>query len=1138
MRMSMKKYLSILLTSALVIGCQPGPMGVLNNGSIVLAVKFPKTFKTQLIKPETKMIQAVVYGSKVSIAKPIKSQPITPGSPRVVIKVPTGRQTVLAAAYDNNNQILTAGKAQTEVKGHTQLVVELEENFRSKFTTQELKLLEKQVTVPVTSTSPKTPAGFNVPPTIELQPDLSSSQPTSTTFEEQLPNRKISLRPELGELKSKTTSSPVRGLKINTQQAKAILSWEDEEFKSAIGYNVFINGKKIPSSGKITRSKSQRFEFELPDLSKTENTLAVSAVRQLNGESAQVTIQYSTAGLEIITPDKSLSATLGSQIPFKVAVLNSAQAISTIEFHSDKPLLDAKNLPYKLTLSSENKLVEKGNLGIVIDTTHMTSGNYAIRAIGKDSNGKVVMESSPIHLDLYSSSGTSSVVVNPYITNITSVNGYTDVTHRITINGDNFTEGLKVFIGTTSLTDITIGSSSITATIPAGVDKGTYAITLNSGGKTVATSANSIQLNKRWFVDLNAAGDNSGNTWTNANPELQNALAGATSGDEIWVAKGTYKPTQGADRTVSFTIQDGIKLFGGLANGELELSTRNLTANQTILSGDLTGNDNPAALNFTGHGENSLHVVKVPLTMTAALDGFTITGGNANQANPDHRGGGIDNLGNLTLKNMTFKANQAGSGGGGGLYNNLNSQLTISDSSFIENESLGANGGGVISFSGQAQTFRNISFDGNRAQGGGGMMMTALPGFIMNASFEGVTFQNNLGFGDGAGLVLTGVNLGDTASLNNMTFTNNDSALSASSAGGFMINSVANATLSNSSFTNNDAVNGGALWVQNSSPALYALTFNSNTATQNGGAVYLTVTAGNNNLTTFSQSTFTSNTANNAGGAVKNEAIGGGTCQPQYEDVTFNLNQSPTGSAGAMLNDSCNTRLFRTVFTNNTANAHGGALENNGTSLPVITESVFYNNTATNTDGGAIFDGPNAYPAIRNTLIAENTAGGNGGGISHASGAATNFELTNVTIADNNAGNNGGGLYFNSANTTLTNGIINGNTAAGTGNEIMHEIGGRTLLMVNTNINGGYPGAGVVVSGAFVADGNTTSNNPLFVNPADADGPDNVFRTADDGFQLQAGSLSVDDGAVNQSIDILGISRPIGGGPSRGAYER
>ncbi len=130
-------------------------------------------------------------------------------------------------------------------------------------------------------------------------------------------------------------------------------------------------------------------------------------------------------------------------------------------------------------------------------------------------------------------------------------------------------------------------------------------------------------------------------SWVNA-CELQTALGVAVSGDEIWVAAGTYKPTSGTDRTISFVLKNGVAIYGGFAGTETTLGGRDPAANPTILSGDLNGDDNAnVQSDEPTRADNSYHVVSSSgMTSTAILDGFTITAGNANGTNPFEEVGG------------------------------------------------------------------------------------------------------------------------------------------------------------------------------------------------------------------------------------------------------------------------------------------------------------------------------------------------------------------------------------------------------------------------------------------------------------------------------------------------------------------
>ena len=71
------------------------------------------------------------------------------------------------------------------------------------------------------------------------------------------------------------------------------------------------------------------------------------------------------------------------------------------------------------------------------------------------------------------------------------------------------------------------------------------------------------------YVNDDAGGNDNGTSWANAFNDLQEALSLAASCPdvtEIWVAEGTYKPTSGTDRNISFSMQNGVAIYGGFPN--------------------------------------------------------------------------------------------------------------------------------------------------------------------------------------------------------------------------------------------------------------------------------------------------------------------------------------------------------------------------------------------------------------------------------------------------------------------------------------------------------------------------------------------------------------------------------------------
>jgi hypothetical protein len=218
-------------------------------------------------------------------------------------------------------------------------------------------------------------------------------------------------------------------------------------------------------------------------------------------------------------------------------------------------------------------------------------------------------------------------------------------------------------------------------------------------------------------VDINAPGPaHDGTSWAAAFTDLQQALSAAAANDRILVADGTYKPTSGTDRTISFELKNGVGLYGGYAgHGAVDPDVRDPVLYPSILSGDIGVAGDKS--------DNSYHVLSsTGLTSRAVVDGFTITGGNADGTFPYNCGGGMYNSSSSpTLINCTFTGNSATGtyGGGGGMYNSSSSP-TLTNCTFSGNSA--SDGGGMYDHWYSSPTVTNCTFHGNSADYDGGGM--------------------------------------------------------------------------------------------------------------------------------------------------------------------------------------------------------------------------------------------------------------------------------------------------------------------------------------------------------------------------------------------------------------------------------
>ena len=337
------------------------------------------------------------------------------------------------------------------------------------------------------------------------------------------------------------------------------------------------------------------------------------------------------------------------------------------------------------------------------------------------------------------------------------------------------------------------------------------------------------------YVDINTIADGSctiGQCWGNAFDNLQDALAIATAGDNIWLADGVYYPDVGQAQVDnspdhSFDLSGDISVLGGFSGNEIYASQRNANTNLVVLSADIDDNDvNIDDNNITEDtddvvGLNAYHV----FTLSGddnLIDSLTVTAGyayldNRGEADPRALGGGVNCDGHkVIVDHVSFIGNLAQEKGGA-MYSCLQSE--ISNSRFENNKSLGAGGALYLALD---NTIINTQFINNSSIRTGG-------GFYGSGTMTDVLFENN-------SADIGGAILGNHGSLvvNRGKFFNNNAlifggAISASKAlqienslfsgnisggngGAIHTHSSGDFNLINSTITGNSAVNGGAIW--------------------------------------------------------------------------------------------------------------------------------------------------------------------------------------------------------------------------------------------------------------------------------------------------------------------------------------
>lgn len=316
------------------------------------------------------------------------------------------------------------------------------------------------------------------------------------------------------------------------------------------------------------------------------------------------------------------------------------------------------------------------------------------------------------------------------------------------------------------------------------------------------------------YVDVtNETNDVDGSSWNKAYNNLNDALNSAEFGDEIWVSKGVYIPSN-SNREISFEMKDGVSLYGGFIGNESKRESRNWLKNITILSGEI-GNPNKIE-------DNTKTVVKAANNI---LDGFTISGGyglgntqgNTNQGEPARvKQIGSNSVGHSSPNAILSSGGKPGTGAGIQIWQ---VSPVISNCTITDNYSGKAGGIYIVG---------SVMMGPNKKQNKTKVEDKKLPTFI------NCFISDNTAVMRGGGV---SIDMGGSAWFIDTIFSDNSCTLG---KGGAIYNDFGcSPYLINTLFINNFAQSGGAIGNDGeSNPVIYQSTFYNNSASEAGGALY------------------------------------------------------------------------------------------------------------------------------------------------------------------------------------------------------------------------------------------------------------------------------------------------------------
>jgi hypothetical protein len=667
---------------------------------------------------------------------------------------------------------------------------------------------------------------------------------------------------------------------------------------------------------------------------------------------------------------------------------------------------------------------------------------------------------------------------------------------------------------------------------------------------TAWTGAEVVQ-GKTVYVSPSGNDANNGSSWVNAKLTVKAGITATASGDQVWVAAGTY-----VERV---SLKVGVGLYGGFAGSETMLSQRNWKTNQTILDGDRGG---------------SVVSATAGTTTATRIDGFTIRNGSSSgvycssavvtiannliTGNSSSLGGGIYCYSRSpTIVNNTIITNSAGSGGGiycrscspivtnntivanggsgGGIYcdnasPNITNTIIAGNSSGIFNTGSGTptlrysclHGNDAYDVSGLADpsgTNSNILTDPKLANVAYGNAHLQLDSPCKDVGDDAVVQAGSLDIDGEARIQGDHVDIGADES-DGTLWPIGPKAIVRVSPDGNDANDGSSWLLPKQ--TVQAAINQaltieGEVWVKSGiyreriTLLSYAHVYGGFAGTENrkddrAWASYPTILDGDQggSVVTAVQSGFQTSTVdgftirNGTGTVVGTHSFGGGIhCLHASPSIANNLitENSVKALGGAIYCERSSATILGNTISRNTAGSGGGI------NLRYSSARIANNNITENVGGGVHC--ALSSTILTNNLISQNSISLGCAGISCQSGFAT---IINNTIVQNGAGSARGGLEFTASSALIINNIISFNSMG------VRQVGSGQLTFRSNCVYGN-----LAANYHELADPTGTLGNisvdPRLANRAYGDAhiqPDSPCRNSGDGTVVEVDWLDID----------------------------